>query len=103
MQQVKDGYYEVIGGSDTPTPLPVEVRVMGNRQIVLGKDLCWPLDHLLEDGYTFTPLVAMTPKRVAALSLVLNFEALFVFESDMVLQDAVAVLRAMLAELGQEA
>lgn len=45
------------------------------------------------------PMVEMTPHRIAALSLVLNFDALFVFDSDKVLQDAVAVVRAMLAEV----
>lgn len=59
MQQVKDGYYEMNGGYKTLTPLPVRVWTLHERQMVFGNDVCWPLDHLLDDGYTFTPLVAM--------------------------------------------
>lgn len=100
---MRDSYY-LMDGDDKSVgslPLPIEIKTLGQRRIriVFGKDLCWPLEHLVEDGYTFTPLVAMTPERVEALRYILANSLDEYNETLPETQGHLATLRAMLAEM----
>lgn len=68
MRQLTDGNY--LMAAPNFRAQPVEVFTHNGRQMVAVRGGEYALAELMDTGYTFAPLVAMTPERVAALEAV---------------------------------
>lgn len=100
MQQVKDGYKMIV--SHTGKEQICFVLTLEDDQRVHVNGAVYAVDAMLKQGYTFTPLVAFSPDRVAALTSILGGYEMECAGTDEQLA-RIAIVRAMLDELGGEA
>lgn len=70
-EQIRDGWNEATSVDGIKSAVELETRPNGERVVNMGA--VWvTLDRMLTAGYTFTPLIAMTETRKAALQLLAN-------------------------------
>lgn len=94
--QVRDGWNEVYYPSGNFYSVANVYRVHGMQFASLNGGCC-QISDLLYRGYTFVPLIAMTPARVAALKVIVNGPPWEM--SDELFFAALAELRKLLTEL----
>lgn len=99
MQQVKDGWYEMKWRGEGKDMVQVYSRHDGQFAQV-GRSAPLKIPDALKFGYTFVPLVAFPPERVAALETILAASRHY---APAPVVEAQKIVRAMLDEIGGEA
>lgn len=102
MPQVKDGANLIITPNKTSDVTTVFRDRAGLQRVMTMGGVPTLVEDLLQQGYTFVPLVAMTKARVAALDKLVSLAQYDINEGyrrDSELVDAVAVVRALLDEV----